>query len=128
MPSNKGKEKRFKTRYLLRINNQIAKSTSDAVQKRTAAEQRRQSPWMPRAANDLDRLRQEFLLDCLLDPRIRSAPNFGIVWHPSCAWASGPAIAAFAHIFDRSVNGRWTVEVSDDIDGEGNPGWLFHRA
>ena len=111
----------------MKVYQQTSKSTSSAVQKRTAAEQRRQWPWMPGPSNDLDRQRQEFLLNCLLDPKITSEPSFGIIWQPTCVWAQGPSIKPYAHIFDRSVNGRWIVEVVDDIDGNGNSGWHFSR-
>lgn len=128
MPSANGRSKSYRTKHVLKVKQQIARSTPEAVRQRALSDQRRQTPWMPRPTNDLENQRQEYLLDCLLDPNIEKESSFILLWDRTCPWATGTRIQEFAHIFDRSVHGRWVVEAADDIDGEGNPGWLFSRA
>lgn len=127
MASQNGSNRSYNRRHVVKTVLQQKRSADGAVRRLASAEHRRQASWMPGPTNDLERQRQEFLLDCLLDPAVSGAPSFGIVWTEDCLWATGPTIDPFAHIFDRSVNGRWTVSVVSDIDENGNPGWLFVR-
>lgn len=55
------------------------------------------------------------------------AECFGVQWTPGVAWARGPSIWSLARIFDEFVGPEWKITAIDDLDGSGNPGWLFER-
>jgi hypothetical protein len=131
MASVKGREK-SRTRFVVSRRAMAIRAQPKRIAKVVAAENQRQNRHIPGTFNPLEIQRGEFLAGVLVSPELQAAReqgvrSFGIVWKPYSLIANGPHIDPFAHIFDRFVHGCWTVRVVDDIDGLGNPGWMFER-
>lgn len=131
MASVKGRERSL-TRFMTAQRTMAARARPRRIAKLVAAENRRQDRHIPGSFDPLEAQRGEFLFDFLASRKISSAQpqdvrSFTIPWQPNSPIANGPHIGPFAHIFDRFVHGCWTVRVVNDIDGLGNPGWLFER-
>lgn len=131
MASVKGREKSL-TRFLAAQRTMAARARPKRIAKVVAAENQRQDRHIPGTFDPVEVQRGEFLTGVLVSPELRAAReqgirSFGIVWKPYSSIADGPHIEPFAHIFDRFVHGCWTVRVVSDIDGLGNPGWMFER-
>lgn len=128
MSSIKGREKRF-ARHLGVCDMLEERSRQWRLADESASEK---EAIIPGRLNPTDALRGEFLASVLASPELRAAReqggrSFGIIWKPYSSIANGPRIEPFARIFDRFVRGCWTVSVVMNIDGLGNPGWLFER-
>lgn len=124
MASSKGKSQNFR-KHQLRVFQMKSRSDPRVLNRTVTAEYGRQLSARPRDPDE--EAAAVFLIDCLLTPEVRTAKVFAIGWHPQCAWAKGPTIDPVAKIFDRFVRGIWEVSVSDNVDGEGQPGWVFTR-
>jgi hypothetical protein len=128
MSSQNGKQKSFK-RYQLGVTQMADRSASGRQAALYELEQRKliHAVGQPEKLSLTQTLLREHLIVILVDPDLKSAKEFGIIWNSNCPWAEGPSIAPYATIFDRFVEGYWKVTVVDDIYDEGSPGWVFTR-